>query len=304
MTTAKLDTYEVPTNRELMNPTLDALFELGGSATNGEITTQVIKDLGLSSEIVEAPHITRSNTNAHMTELEYRLAWSRTYLKMYGAIENSTRGVWSLTAKGRNVGQVDPQEVTTFVRQLQGKRESVKNSEVSFEATSIDDAESEELEDEETEWREHLLKTLLEMTSDAFERLCQLLLRESGFIEVEVTGRPSDGGIDGRGIIRLGGLIGFAVLFQCKRYSSNVGVGVVRDFRGAMQGRADKGLIITTSNFTQEAQIEATRDGAPPIDLINGELLLDKLKELGLGVSTSTRTVEVVEVNDGWFNTI
>ena len=58
------------------------------------------------------------------------------------------------------------------------------------------------------------------------------------------------------------------------------------------------------SNFTQEAQIEATRDGAPPIDLINGELLLDKLKELGLGVSTSTRTVEVVEVNDGWFNTI
>ena len=121
MTTAKLDTYEVPTNRELMNPTLDALFELGGSATNGEITTQVIKDLGLSSEIVEAPHITRSNTNAHMTELEYRLAWSRTYLKMYGAIENSTRGVWSLTAKGRNVGQVDPQEVTTFVRQLQGK---------------------------------------------------------------------------------------------------------------------------------------------------------------------------------------
>ncbi len=126
----------------------------------------------------------------------------------------------------------------------------------------MDDSESEEFEDEETEWRGHLLKTLLEMSPDAFERLCQLLLRESGFIEVEVTGRPNDGGIDGRGIIRLGGLIGFPVLFQCKRYTSNVPVSVIRDFRGAMQGRADKGLIITTGNFTQEAQLEATREMA------------------------------------------
>ena len=155
----------------------------------------------------------------------------------------STRTESSLN---RHQRRLPPDHVYTHIDVTSGKRESVKNSEVSFEATSIDDAESEELEDEETEWREHLLKTLLEMTSDAFERLCQLLLRESGFIEVEVTGRPSDGGIDGRGIIRLGGLIGFPVLFQCKRYSSNVGVGVVRDFRGAMQGRADKGLIITT----------------------------------------------------------
>ena len=301
MTFSNFDTSEVPTNRELMNPTLDALFELGGSATNSEITTQVIKDLNLQSEIVEAPHITRSNTNAHMTELEYRLAWSRTYLKVYGAIDNSTRGIWSLTAKGRELGQVDPQDVTSFVRLQQGKQKSSKRVEDVSEATSMDDSrDDEELEDEGTEWRGHLLETLLHMPPDAFERLCQLLLRESGFIEVEVTGRPSDGGIDGRGIIRLGGLIGFPVLFQCKRYTSNVGVGVVRDFRGAMQGRADKGLIITTGNFTQEAQAEATRDGAPPIDLINGELLLDKLKELELGVST--RMVEVVEIDDDWFD--
>ena len=301
MTFSNFDTSEVPTNRELMNPTLDALFELGGSATNSEITTQVIKDLNLQSEIVEAPHITRSNTNAHMTELEYRLAWSRTYLKVYGVIDNSTRGIWSLTANGRELGQVDPQDVASFVRLQQGKQKSSKRIEDVSEATSMDDSrDDEELEDEGTEWREHLLETLLQMPPDAFERLCQLLLRESGFIEVEVTGRPSDGGIDGRGIIRLGGLIGFPVLFQCKRYTSNVGVGIVRDFRGAMQGRADKGLIITTGNFTQEAQVEATRDGAPPIDLINGELLLDKLKELELGVST--RMVEVVEIDDDWFD--
>ena len=297
MTTANTDANDVPTYQELMNPTLDALRELGGSASIQEITPRVIRDLALAPAVADYPH-----GNGNRTELEYRLAWTRTYLNQYGAIENSARGVWSLTAKGRDVEEVDPQEVAAFVRQMQQRRRNKNGAEVVSDISSGEDPVDEGLEDERYEWRDHLLKTLLDIPPEAFERLCQRLLRESGFIEVEVTGRPSDGGIDGRGIIRLGGLIGFPVVFQCKRYSSNVRVGAVRDFRGAMLGRADKGLIITTSNFTQEAQLEATRDGAPPIDLINGELLLDKLKELGLGVST--RTVEVVEVNDDWFNTI
>ena len=141
-----------------------------------------------------------------------------------------------------------------------------------------------------------MLDTLQNIPPDAFERLCQRLLRESGFIEVEVTGKSGDGGIDGHGIIRLAGLISFPVLFQCKRYSGSVGASVVRDFRGAMVGRAEKGLILTTGRFTIEAQREATRDGATPIDLIDGELLMDKMKELKLGVSA--KMVEVVEVDD------
>jgi restriction system protein len=128
------------------------------------------------------------------------------------------------------------------------------------------------------------------------------MLRESGFIEVEVTGRSGDGGIDGNGIIRLAGLISFPVLFQCKRYAGNVGAGAVRDFRGAMQGRADKGLILTTGGFTSDAHQEATRDGAPPIDLIDGDLLVNKMKELGLGVTT--KTIEVVEVESRWFDSV
>ena len=156
--------------------------------------------------------------------------------------------------------------------------------------------------DENPAWRETLISTLNEMTPDAFERLGMRLLRESGFIEVEVTGRLGDGGIDGNGIIRTAGLISFPVLFQCKRYSGSVGAGSVRDFRGAMVGRADKGLILTTGSFTREAYREATRDGAPPIDLIDGELLIDRLKELGLGVKT--KVVEVVEVDAEWFDTI
>ena len=160
----------------------------------------------------------------------------------------------------------------------------------------------EDSSDETASWRETLSAALLSMSPDAFERLCQRLLRKSGFIEVAVTGRTGDGGIDGHGIIRLAGLISFPVVFQCKRYTNNVSAGTVRDFRGAMVGRADKGLILTTGGFTRDAHREATRDGAPPIDLIDGELLMDRLKELGLGVSV--RTVEVVEVDTGFFDSI
>ena len=131
-------------------------------------------------------------------------------------------------------------------------------------------------------WRDELLDALLKMDPSAFERLVQRLLRESGFIQVEVTGQSGDGGIDGKGIMRLGGLLSFHVIFQCKRYKGSVTVSQVRDFRGAMVGRADKGLLITTGNFTKDAVREATRDGAPAIDLIDGDLLIDKLKELEL----------------------
>lgn len=151
-------------------------------------------------------------------------------------------------------------------------------------------------------WQERLLDTLTAMDPGAFERLCQRMLWESGFIEVEVTGRSGDGGIDGYGIIRMGGLISFPVLFQCKRYRGNVAASVVRDFRGAMQGRSDKGLLITTGGFTRDAKAEATRDGAPPIDLIDGALLAEKLKELGLGVTTEM--VEQVTVDAAFFEGI
>jgi restriction system protein len=126
--------------------------------------------------------------------------------------------------------------------------------------------------------------------------------RESGFTQVEVTGRTGDGGIDGRGIARIHGLMSFHVLFQCKRYKGSVSAGEIRDFRGAMVGRADKGLFISTGTFSPAAVKEATRDGAPPIDLIDGSELAEKLKELGLGVRVET--VEVPRVDVRWFESI
>ena len=288
---------DVPKYPDLLNPTLTALHTLGGSALNREINNQVIEDMRLSSDIAQIPH-GRGND----TEVEYQLAWARTYLKKYGLIDNSERSVWSLTAEGRKTQHVDPKKVVTFVRQQDQALKQVQTEEDAL----IEEIETstEDSTDETASWREDLLDTLRNIPHDAFERLCQRLLRESGFIEVEVTGKSGDGGIDGHGIIRLAGLISFPVLFQCKRYSGSVGASVVRDFRGAMMGRAEKGVILTTGGFTREAQREATRDGVPLIDLIDGELLIDKIKDLEVGVSVKKKMVEVVEVDKDWFASI
>lgn len=280
----------VPSVKELMNPVLEAIRQAGGSAHIEEITESVIRDLGLSEDDANQPHV-----NGYQTALEYRLGWARTNLKQSGLITNSKRGIWSLTPDGQGTGNIDPQEVYRANREAERmRRESSKR----LSSGIPNDSETED--DLEASWKDRLLEVLSGMSPDAFERLCQRMLRESGFIEVDVTGRSGDGGIDGHGIIRMGGLISFPVLFQCKRWQGSVGSRVVRDFRGAMAGRSDKGLLITTGSFTHDAKAEATRDGAPPIDLIDGSLLADKLKELEIGV----KTVEQVTVDSEFFERI
>ena len=128
------------------------------------------------------------------------------------------------------------------------------------------------------------MSTLLNLPSDGFERLCQRLLRESGFEKVQVTGKSGDGGLDGIGILQVNPFVSFKVLFQCKRYSGAVNASQVRDFRGAMMGRADKGIILTTGTFTADARKEAVRDGVPPIELVDGEKLIDMFESLELGL--------------------
>jgi len=274
-----------------MNPTLLALRELGGSAAIEELVDKVLDILRPNKEVHEQLH-----GSSRLTELEYRLAWARTYLKKYGLVTNSLRGVWALTAKAANATSVDPRDVVRVVRGSRSVKTPRKRHGRRLAAAENEDA------DPHHDWREALGAVLLSMSPAAFERLCQRMLGESGFIEVEVTGRSGDGGIDGQGIVRVGGLISFPVMFQCKRYRGNAGASTVRDFRGAMMGRADKGLIVSTGGFTRDARSEATRDGASPIDLIDGDLLTEKLKDLGLGVRV--RRVEQVEVDAGWFTTL
>ena len=233
------------------------------------------------------------------TELKYRLRWARTYLKGYGFLSNTQRGLWALTSEGEKASAVSPDEV---VKQFSQKSKSSKAQFANLDMEDDDVPADVEADDDEDKWREELRETLLSMNPAAFERLCQRLLRESGFIEVKVTGKSGDEGIDGEGIIRLAGFTSFRVVFQCKRHRGSIGPDVVRGLRGSIGIQADKGLLITTGTFTQGARQESSKPGFPLIDLIDGDLLADKLRELGMGVST--RMVERVEVNPNWFDDI
>jgi len=282
---------QMPKFHELMNPLLQALHELGGSGSIEEISSRVSESLDLPEDVLSIAHDPEKSSQ---TELEYRLAWARTYLKRYGILDNSERGVWVIVPDKREIRTVNPQEVVKMVRDLIRKER---------EEQQISGQTEEELPEEAETWRSKLHHVLTkELSPDAFERLIKRLLRESGFVQVEVTGRTGDGGIDGKGIIRVGGLLSFHVLFQCKKYQGSVSAGAIRDFRGALIGRADKGLFVTTGTFTRDAMREATRDGATPIDLIDGDQLADKLKELRLGIKTEM--VESVDIDPDWFKNI
>lgn len=280
---------QVPTYDELFNPTLQALRDLGGSGSNSEIAEQVKSHLQLPEAVAEVSHLGSTT----QTELEYRLAWARTYLRKFGVLENSKRGVWALTAEGRETEKVDPAEVKQYVRQLDDEDSEAPAG----DAESARAADAEANPRESFEWRERLLGVLKEMDPGAFERLCQRMLRESGFVQVLVTKRSGDGGIDGHGMVKMAGLLNFPVVFQCKRYDGTVGPDVIRELRGSMDGRADRGLVITTGRFTKAAREEATRDGATPVDLIDGEDFVEKLKDLELGVEK----VEVYRIDEDWF---
>ena len=270
---------------DFMNPVLQALKSLGGSGTIEEIYNKVTEITHIPSDQLEILH---NPEKGGMTEIEYRLMWTRTYLKQYGVIENSSRGVWSLTEKGSSIEKVDEKDVVRLVRE-------------NFKKSKQEYADENDEPNKEVEWQEELLEAILSMSPGGFERLIQRLLRESGFIQVEVTGQSGDGGVDGHGILRLNGLLSFQVIFQAKRWKGTVGAGQVRDFRGAMVGRADKGLLITTGAFTKDAIKEATRDGAPAIDLVDGDQLVEKLKQLSLGVSTKKIEIEQVSIDPKWF---
>ena len=277
----------IPTFDQLMNPLLESLRQLGGSGSIDEIYEKVVQIETIPDEVLNQLH---NPEKSNRTEVVYRLAWARTYLKKYGYIENSSRGVWALTTKAKDTPEIDPQEVVKFAREDYGKNATKKPKKKERELEVL----------EEEEWIEKLHHILTkEISPEQFERLTQRLLRESGFVQVEVTGRTGDGGIDGKGIARLHGFMSFHVIFQCKKYQGSVSAGDIRDFRGAMVGRADKGLFITTGTFTPAAVKEATRDGAPPIDLVDGEQLAFKLKEVGLGIRTEM--VEKVTTDASWF---
>jgi len=275
----------IPKYDDLFNPLLKAMHKLGSSASISEQEELVSSILNISESDLSLIH------KGNRTKLSYNLAWARTYLKKYGLLDNTTRGVWILTSKGQTTKSVEKEEVKKFVQNLD--KENIEINEDEDQGQSVS---------EELSWQDNALEAVKSMKPDAFERLCQRVLRESGFIQVEITGKSGDGGIDGHGVLKLGKLLSFHVHFQCKRYKDTVSSSVIRDFRGAMVGRADKGIIITTGTFSRDARLEARRDGAPPLDLVDGTDLIYMLKDFRMGINVRDKIVEELTVDINWFN--
>ena len=281
---------KLPALQDYFVPTVEAFRQRGGSATISEHEDDVALLMGLTEEARAVPH-----GEGPQSQFQYVLGWVRTYLKKVGAIDNSSRGVWRLTDLGEHMANEEISTVPQKVRAVEAERRR-RAAKVKGPAVSADPDD-----DSGDDWKSQLLEALIGMAPEAFERLCQRILREAGFVKVDVTARSGDGGIDGTGVLRVN-LVSFQVIFQCKRWKGSVGAPVVRDFRGAMVGRADKGLILTTGAFTADARREAVRDGAPTIDLVDGDGLCDLLKDLKLGVSV--HLVEEISVDAKWFGVV
>lgn len=272
-------------------PLLDALRSLGGSGRPREVTDKIAEMLDISEQ--EQSDLMESGT----PRFPNQVAWARFYLTREGLLDSSQKGVWSLTDQGR-AKTLTPEEsrelflkwVRIFSEQKKKNSQAQPSAEVSAPDT-VEDAVT-------GNHRDHLLNILKELPPAGFERLCQRLLREAGFAQVTVTGRSGDGGIDGNGLLQINPFVSFRVLFQCKRYDRSVTPSQVRDFRGAMTGRADKGIILTTGTFTVEAGKEAVRDGAPPIELVDGQKLVDMFEHLQLGL----KPVTTYDIDESFFD--
>ncbi len=266
MTHHKVVQPTIPPYDKMLWPTLQAIIALGDSGSNQEIEDKAIELANYSDDQQSVLH-----GDGPKSEIRYRMAWARSYLKAVDALENSARGIWSITEYGRSLSESDMNAIPALVRVQWAKKATKTKSNLPKSDAIVNDTDSpmadvQVLTSTESDvWRDSLLEVVQAMLPASFEKLCQRVLRESGFTQVEITGRTGDGGIDGIGVLRIA-LLSFQVFFQCKRYKGSVGAAAIRDFRGAMVGRTDKGLLMTTGSFTPEAKREATRDGAPVLD--------------------------------------
>lgn len=268
---------------EWFGPLLDALRQLGGSGSPREVSAKIAENLQLSEE--QRDEILQSGQN----KFHNQVAWARQYLVWEGLLDSSKHGVWALTSKGEEATLSVSQSREIFRKwvkihaQARKKSETEKARKPALETDEDDSPEAAEAAD-----KTDLLQVLQSLSPHGFEKVCQRLLRESGFEQVVVTGQSRDGGIDGYGTLQINPFVSFKVLFQCKRYKGTVSRAQVGDFRNAMLGRAEKGIIITTGTFSSDAVKEASRDGAPQVELVDGEKLVEMFHRVELGVKPKT----------------
>jgi restriction system protein len=266
-----------------MGPILDALRELGGSGTPKEVTERIISDQNVSEKVLN------EKISSGMSRFQNQVYWGRQYLVWENLLESTKKGIWKLSEQGYSTKLTEDESHKIFLkwvsifsdRRKQKQGIGKKQEELSIEEIDIDDTTRSKVD-----YKQELLTILRNMKPQNFEKFSLLLLRENDFEELKLTGGAKDDGIDGSGILRINPVVSFRVLFQCKRYAENNRVTrtQIADFRNAMLGRAEKGIFITTGYYTKEAQIEATRDGATPIELVDADRLVAMIEKTELGL--------------------
>lgn len=280
---------ELPTYRAFLQPVLKVIDQAHGSATKQEVDEAVIEVARITPQQLGVVYPLGSKAKG--SKILHRIAFARSTLKLCGALENAERGIWTITPVGRELlleGAEAIRQADAVMRKRLAVARDTREQDVSAsspEDSSSSDDETIELAQESAEisWKEQVLDRVQALDAYAFERLCARLLRLAGCRSVEVTSRSGDQGIDGVGVLEIS-LLSFPVFFQAKKYRNSVGPAEVRELRGAMAGRGDKGILITSGTFSRGAKEEATRPGVPPLDLIDGDRLCDLLLEHRLGL--------------------
>jgi restriction system protein len=272
-------------------PLLDALRDLGDSGRPREVSDRIAKNMNLSDEVLD------ETLKSGGSRFHNQVAWARQYMVWEGLLDSSKHGTWTLTEKGRTAHITETQAADIFKKwvAIHAEIRKQKKADESDHPQEVDTAPEELVPEEKL----NLISTLRSLSPVGFEKVSRELLRESGFENVEITGGSADGGIDGFGTLEINPFVSFKVLFQCKRYAEDTSVSRVHvaDFRNAMIGRAEKGIIITTSSFTNSAVKEANREGAPQIELVDGIKLVEMFERVELGVKKRT----VFDVDPAYF---
>lgn len=272
-------------------PLLNALRELGGSGRPKEVVEEIAKAEKIKDS--QREEVMKSG----ILRFDNQVAWARQYLVWEGLLDNSKKGVWTLSSKGQETFLTQDDARTIFLKWVEIHQKAKKDK--SSKDKIVQTQEQEEPEELDNEITPTLLEVLQSVSPIGFEHVCKRLLREHGFENVHVTQASHDGGIDGYGTLELNPFVSMKVLFQCKRYKGTVSRAQIGDFRNAMIGRADKGIILTTGTFSEDAKREASRDGAPPIELIDGKKLVELFEKAELGVKPKI----VYEVDYNFFET-
>ncbi|WP_333665663.1 restriction endonuclease [Parvibaculum sp.] len=281
---------------QYFQPVIDALRDLGSSAKPKEVYAWVAEHYDIPKEEIE------STTKNGQSSFENRIGWARFYLAKAGLVASEQRGVWVLTEQGRKTN-LSHDEAYSLFRTIHDNfpRTEARPGKAAQTDEALDDADASAPDEKaylnQDEVQEELVTLLRSVTDKGFEELCGRLLRHIGFENVKVSGQSGDRGIDGEGYLLINRFVRTKVMFQCKRYAGTVQAKEVRDFRGAIQGRAERGIFLTTGTFTKGAREEAARENATAIELVD----IDRLLELMIGESLGVSEAKALTINREFF---